>query len=225
MILSAPRRWPFAAALLAASLATTPALAVTDAAGDFLVTHAGPANPDLDIREALVFDLGLVVAFGSRFAGELGATPGASYVWGIDRGAGTAGLFTGTPPVGPGVTFDAVVVLSADGLGGFGGNVIAFNAGAPPTVTSLSDSVFAFGDVLTALVPADLLPSRGFAQADYRFNLWTRSAGDNIGIADLALGAGTFGAVPEPSTWGMLIIGLGLAGIASRRRRWQEQVA
>ena len=94
------------------------------------------------------------------------------------------------------MTFDAVLVLRADGTG----TVTAFNEVGAPTVTVLQNSVFSLGRFLGALVETSLLPSRGFAVQDYRYNLWTRSGGGNVGIADLAQGSGTFGAVPEPAT-------------------------
>lgn len=191
-----------------------PALAVIDPAGDFLPTHVGPALASVDIREASVIGFSGSFIFYSAMNGLLGDV-GTSYVWGIDRGAGTAGLFAGTPPVGPGVTFDAVVVVRPDGSG----TVTAFNQAGPPTVTDILGATFVGDTEIISIVDFGLLPSRGFALGDYRFNLWTRTGGGNTGIADLALGEGTFGAVPEPATWAMLIIGFGLVGSAARRRQ------
>jgi hypothetical protein len=205
---------------LCALLLASPALAVFDPAGDFLPTHTGTPAADIDIRIADVVNFDIALAFTADMADLVGTTPGTSYVWGIDRGAGTDGLFTGVPPVGPGVTFDAVVVLGGDGSG----SVIAFNDGAPPTITELGFGFLA-GTTISTLVDTALLPSRGFALEDYRFNLWTRSGGGNPGIADLAQESGTFGytdisgAVPEPATWGMLVLGFGFIGAALRRRR------
>ena len=202
------------AGLCAGVLFTATAEAKTDAAGDFLATHAGPNNADLDIVQANVFNFGSALGFTARFDGKIGQTTGASYVWGIDRGAGTPGLFAGTPPVGAQVTFDAVLVLRADGTG----TVTAFNEVGAPTVTSLQNGVASFRSFLGALVDTSLLPSRGFAVQDYRYNLWTRSGGGNAGIADLAQGSGTFGAVPEPATWAMMIGGFAMTGWRTRRR-------
>jgi hypothetical protein len=199
----------------AVALAAAPALAVTDPVGDFLPTHNGVNATDIDIVAAEVFRLGVFgFGFAAELAGPTGTTPGASYVWGVDRGAGVAGLFAGVPPVGPGVTFDAVVVIRADGTGA----VTAFNEVGPPTVTALDPIGIAVGgNFVAALVDYALLPSRGFALPDYRFNLWTRSGGGNAGIADLAQESGTFPAVPEPATWAMLVLGFGLIGAVIRR--------
>ena len=55
------------------------------------------------------------------------------------------------------------------------------------------------GPDLTAVIPLSMLPSTGFAPADYHFNLWPRDGlGTNDQIADFAPDASTF-AVPEPS--------------------------
>lgn len=212
-----------------ALVAASPSRAVTDPAGDFLPTHGGIASPDIDLVAAEMFILqGARLGLSAGLAGVVGSTPGASYVFGVDRGAGLPGLFTGVPPVGPGVTFDAVVVVRADGTG----VVTAFNEGAPPTVTVLdADDILVDGNLVAAFVDIALLPSRGFALADYRFNVWSRSGGGNTGIADLAQESGTFGfvnsagAVPEPASWAMLIAGFGLAGNALRRRRRAEVLA
>lgn len=194
-------------------LAAAPAAAVVDPAGDFLSTHAGPSLASVDIREAVVFNFSGSFVLYSAMDGLIGDT-GTSYVWGIDRGAGMAGLFTGAPSVGPGVTFDTVVVVRPDGSG----SVTAFNEIGTPTVTDILGATFVGKTELITFVDFGLLPSRGFALNDYRFNLWTRTGGGNSGIADLAQGQGTFGAVPEPASWAMLIIGFGLVGSAARRQ-------
>jgi hypothetical protein len=195
-------------------LSAAPAQAVIDPAGDFLATHGGPALASTDIREASVIGFSGSFIFYSAMNGLIGDV-GTSYVWGVDRGAGATGLFAGTPPVGPGITFDAVVVVRPDGSG----TVTAFNEAGPPTVTDILGATFVGDTEIITFVDFGLLPSRGFALGDYRFNLWTRTAGGNTGIADLAQGEGTFGAVPEPATWAMLMIGFGLVGNAARRRQ------
>ncbi|WP_243453776.1 PEPxxWA-CTERM sorting domain-containing protein [Sandaracinobacteroides saxicola] len=210
---------PLRAALAAMLCLASPVLAVaSDARGDFLPSFTGTPADDLDIGAGTVIIDTSHLQFGAVMFDRIGLTPDISLVWGIDRGAGTPGLFTGTPPVGPGVTFDAVVVLRANGSG----QVIAFNDGAPPTVTALSDpQADVFGSVAFAFVPFDLLPSRGAALRDYRYNLWTRSGGGNALIADLLQDKGTFLAegVPEPATWAMLVGGFGMVGAAMRRRQ------
>ena len=43
--------------------------------------------------------------------------------------------------------------------------------------------------------------------------------GDYFGVDDLSITIGGTGAIPEPSSWAMLIAGFGLSGAAMRRRR------
>ncbi len=44
--------------------------------------------------------------------------------------------------------------------------------------------------------------------------------GPNPGLSNIA-----FGAVPEPATWGMMVVGFGMIGYATRRRRWADATA
>lgn len=203
-------------AALAMVAAATPTFAVTDRTDDLLPTYVGPRTAELDFNAA---EAGYNTLAGGFFlttshVESPGKTPGLSVTWGIDRGAGTPGLFAGDPPIGPSIRFDAVLVVRP--LGEI--TLAVFNPDGPPTVTVL-DSRAPFNDgLLTGFIPFDLLPSRGFALADYRFNAWSRGGSGNAGIADLALKDGTFGAVPEPASWAMMVAGFGLIGAAARRR-------
>jgi hypothetical protein len=199
----------------------SPARAVTffDPIGDFLPTYIGPQNPDLDVRSIELFQNATTVSLNATIGGLLGVTPGAVYVWGVNRGAGTEGLLAGSPPVGAGVLFDAVILLRADGTG----QVTTFNAGGlPPTTTLLAPgSITTAGGAITAVIPLSLLPSRGFAPTSYLYNLWPRNGvGSNTQISDFAPNASSvFAAVPEPGAWAMMILGFGMIGVALRRRR------
>ncbi len=87
-----------------------------DPVGDFLSAYAGPARGDLDVVMAGPFLSGPdEVVLSGTHADLIGTTPGAAYVWGIDRGAGAELLTMLDPPVGEGVVFDAVVVVLPDG--------------------------------------------------------------------------------------------------------------
>jgi hypothetical protein len=201
---------------------------VSDTPLDFAPTYVGVRLPELDIRDAVTIFNGEAFDIYSSHGFTFPANPGApprTFVWGVDRGAGEERLVDGSPSLGQGVFFDAVVVLTVTGLADISGFVTTFGPGGPLT-TDLDDNVFTFGDLHGALVPVSLLPSTGFAFTDYRFNLWSRDGAGNDHIADFALEGGMFGvedqspaAVPEPATWALMIGGFGMAGAALRRRR------
>ena len=104
----------FKPALLAATLALSlPSLAaavpLTDAANDFIASYTGPKNGDLDVRSSEVFLGNGVFDFTASLGGNIGTTAGGFYVFGVNRGAGTArfaslGLNN--------VLFDAVVIIN-----------------------------------------------------------------------------------------------------------------
>lgn len=185
---------------------------IFDPANDFLPTYtAGPKNGDLDVTAVGVTFNGSSFVLTATLNGPLGTTPGALFVWGIDRGAGTARF----GPLAPGVLFDSVVTLRADATGTVnrivGGGTSSL---APGDVTVI-------GNTLTAIVPASFLPSLGKAEADYTFNLWPRlGAGNNNQISDFAPDNSNIGAtaVPEPSTVVLASLG-GLILLARWRRK------
>jgi hypothetical protein len=208
---------------LAVTLAATgaSAAAVIDPAGDFVATYTGPHNGDLDILSAGVSFDGTNFHLNSSLNGMIGTSSGSLYVWGINRGAGTARLTLGTPSVGQNILFDAVAVLFPNGTA----RAVTFPAMGAPTITPLSGAVTVTGNTISGIVPLSLLPSRGFAAEDYTFTLWSRRrvnpAMDGFAseIADFAPDASSLTAsVPEPSTWLTLIVGFGLVGAAMRRR-------
>lgn len=209
-------------ALAGAVLAiATPALALTDAADDFLGTYTGPHSADLDILSASVIYDGASFQLSATLAGAPGATEGSLYVWGINRGAGAPRLTFGAPSVGSSVFFDAVAVMFPDGLG----RIAILPAMGSPAITNLPGLVNVQGNSISASFAASLLPSNGFAPEDYTFTLWSRRRvnplvdGTNAEIADFAPDiAGVRAAVPEPATWALMIVGVASVGAVLRRR-------
>lgn len=202
------------AAAVAVTAAATPARAApfVDAANDFIATYTGPQGADLDVLVSEVFLESGVFNFTATLGGAVGATPGGFYVFGIDRGQGTARFGA----LATGVLFDAVVVINNDGTG------IARDLLAGVT-TVLAPSAISFsGNSLSAFVDASLLPSTGFGATQFSYNLWPRSPGAGIGtISDFAPDNANalITAVPEPASWALLIAGFGLVGFSARRRR------
>ena len=186
---STTRRTPPAASLLTAALLLAACEGstgsddrpsrISDPANDFLASFAGTRNADLDVRSAEVTYDGTDFVFRGAMAGAVGTTQGALYVWGINRGAGTARF----PSLAPGVLFDAVVIIQPSGTS----RVVIFNTTPPTTSNLAAANVTVSGNEVTARVPASLLPGQGFAFADYTVNLWPRTgAGNDNQIADFA---------------------------------------
>ncbi|WP_436805972.1 PEPxxWA-CTERM sorting domain-containing protein [Sphingomonas sp. DT-51] len=186
-----------------------------DATGDFLPSYtAGPPLADLDVTSFSVnYDAaGKFFTLGATFAGAIDAMTAGLYVIGVNTGTGTIRPFA---PIGQeNVIFNQAIVLRKDGTGSVGATAL------DPGAISIA------GNIITARVGEALLPSTGFTAANYGFNLWPRiGLGNNAQITDFAPNNanlstnGLQGAVPEPATWALMILGFGVVGAALRRRR------
>lgn len=185
-----------------------------DPTGYFLSSYTGPQTADLAVvAYGATFD-GLVFHLSATMAGAIGTTPGALYVWGVDRGAGTERFLAGTPSIGAGIKFDSALILKPDGTGTFNDIVGGTRATLPSSNVSIS------GSTITADLPLSFATSKGFAAADYGFNLWPRvGVGQNSQISEFAPAGSDFKAtlVPEPAS--IAVFGLAMAGLAALRRR------
>ncbi len=217
--LSAHRAWAAVGSVLAvSSLALAAASAhaadaVSDPLGDFLPTFAGSAaaSPDLDVVGATVtYNAGLnLFTFSSTQAGAVGTTASGLYVWGVNRGAGTAAF---APNGITGVLFDAVVLLRPDGTGSVGGMAL------PDGAVTVS------GNVIRGEVSGSLLASTGFTLPNYTFNLWPRDTAfaGYAAISDFAPDNANFTAIPVPEPASVVLMALGTAGLLAWRSRRQQ---
>lgn len=185
------------------------AATVTDATGDFLPSYTGPLLPDLDVtRFSVTYDpLGMNFLLGARFAGAIDpATPGL-YVIGVNTGTGVIDPFDG---IGQGnVIFNQAIVVQKTGASNLGTATIS-------------------GNTMSAIVPLAALPSTGFSPLNYGFNIWPRTAPPPSGnevISDFSPENATLSAVPEPSSWAMLLLGFGLVGGVVRSARRRQKLA
>jgi len=201
-----------AALVLGLPLSSQALEGITDREGDFLATFAGSsASSDLDVLSASVFynpstDLFTLKA---TMDGAIGSTATGFYVWGVNRGAGTAGFAS----IGiNGVRFDRVILLRPDGTGTVAG------VGNLP-----GGSITISGNTITGVVSGSMLASTGFAnKLDYTWNIWPRDGAfvGNAAISDFAPDNANFSAtaVPEPASAALLLGGLGMVAAIARRR-------
>jgi hypothetical protein len=211
------RRTYLLAAALSAAVTTPAAATVVDPAGDFLATYGGPQSGNVDVLSASATSDGTNLFLSAVLNGTVGAS-GSLYVFGINRGAGTARLAGGSPSVGASVLFDAVAVLFPDGTS----RIATFPAAGAPTITNLPGAVTVSGNTISGTFALSLLPSTGFDPANYTYTLWSRQRvnpaadGTNVEIADFGP-AILASAVPEPGSWLMMLLGFGVIGSLLRR--------
>lgn len=187
---------------------------ITDPKGDFLATFGGSsASGDLDVLAATVLYNPAIDTFflKATLDGAVGSTATGLYVWGVNRGGGTAGF--GASLGLDGVRFDRVVLVRPNGTGSVAGTSLA------PGAITIS------GNTITAAVSGSLLPNNGFAnKLDYTWNLWPRdtAVAGVAAISDFAPNnanfTSTITAVPEPASAALLLGGLGLVAVYRRRQ-------
>ncbi len=203
-----------ALALLGLPLASQALNSINDPKGDFLATFAGSAvSTDLDVLSATVtYNPGTdLFTLSATMDGAIGSTASGFYVWGVNRGAGSAGFAN----IGiTGVRFDRVIIVRPDGSGTIGG------VGALP-----SGSVTVAGNTITGVVSGSLLPGTGFNnKLDYTWNLWPSDGAfaGTAAISDFAPNNANFTATPVPEPGTATLSALGLAGLLAWRRRRQS---
>ncbi len=168
-------------ALVAVMLAgmATPATAQTDPANDFVPGYTGPRNGDLDVRSFRATFDGATFRLDATTGARIGTTATGLYVWGFNRGQGTAAFAA----IGAtDVLFDSVVIINPAG-----GMVTIVDAITGSRVNLPASAITVSGNSISAVIPASMLTPRGFAQANYLVNLWPRSGvGGNNLISDFA---------------------------------------
>ena len=193
------------------SAAASASFAVNDPIGDFLPSYTGAKNGDLDVVSSFVtYNAGSDTFFFSGTMNDaIGSTSTAFYVWGLDRGTGTARFGA----LADHVLFDSVVILRLDG---------SATVNLLPGATVLAGAATFAGNTISASISGALLPGAGFAKSAYTWNLWPRDSVPvgNAQISDFAPVNSNVAvaAVPEPSTVALLALGLGALGWRAKRR-------
>ena len=193
------------------SAAASASFAVNDPIGDFLPSYTGAKNGDLDVVSSFVtYNAGSDTFFFSGTMNDaIGSTTTAFYVWGLDRGTGTARFGA----LADHVLFDSVVILRLDG---------SATVNLLPGATVLAGAATFAGNTISASISGALLPGAGFAKSAYTWNLWPRDSVPvgNAQISDFAPDNSNVAvaAVPEPSTVALLALGLGALGWRAKRR-------
>jgi hypothetical protein len=188
---------------------------VVDAVGDYVAGFGGSTAGDLDVLSASVVyrPTAHLFTLEGTMAANIGSSAGGFYVYGVDRGQGTA-RFAANGITG--VLFDMVVIINADGSG----RVNDLVGGLPAFVFGAG-----FAHISGPSFSLDLddshLPSRGFASAAYTWNLWPRDGTQPTGfrqISDFAPDNSNFATtVPEPAS--LALAALGMAALLGVRRR------
>ena len=194
-------------------------------ASTFLPTYAGPESPSLALNSISATFNGSFFDFSSTSEAPVNSAPtGSLYVWGINRGSGTARFFTSpptlsSPDIGSNVLFDAVFVINPTG----NSMVNLFNGQSPEIVPS--SDIHISGNTINAYLPLSFLPTTGAQPQDYSVDLWPRvGLGQNNQIAQFY---GITNAVdpvnvqvavtPLPAPWLLITSGLGLIWWLQRR--------
>jgi len=172
------KRLALAALCAAGLIAQAQAVPFLDEADDFLPSYTGPKDADLDVVQAdtVIDRAAQTITFSGTVRGAIDTHSQKLYVFGVDRGAGTAGRdlvfqgpLGGEPKIGAGVRWDAAVALTA------GGQALFFDALHPGLVPLPDVAVAIRGNQISASVPLALFPSQGLRPEQYTYNLWPRS--------------------------------------------------
>lgn len=111
--------------------------------------------------------------------GRAGQATGAGgvYVWGVNRGAGTARFGS----IATGVLFDFVVIVKPGATSSVRDFITNVAIDLPASSVTIS------GSSIEVRVPAALMPTQGFALAAYPSNFWPRTGlVSNTQIADFS---------------------------------------
>lgn len=197
--------------------------------------HEDPGTGTSTEAALLTFDAGVGNTFTFDAEGLIGCCSAISAAHTPDGAAGSMNIIGAnglSSLTGNGlVPLVAVFTTDTDPFGGAAPAALGFDANNPTGLSPLLNQVFYVGDgragrndaggaFLSFLAPSTATRLYiGVIDAS-GFNAPTGFYHDNPGSfsVDVSLTAPTTGAIPEPSTWAMMILGFGAAGAMMRRR-------
>lgn len=159
---------------------------ISDPVGDFLPTYTGAQVAGLDVvahEVDFLQDQDRMVFYG-KMDGAIAPTQavGGLYLFGIDRGQGTARFLSGTPVIGPNVVWDSVLRINPNGTGNFNNLLAGLNTPLNPADIHINGNEFTASVPLSLLTPAATKPPQ-----EWTYNLWPRNGvGQNVQVSDLA---------------------------------------
>jgi hypothetical protein len=159
-----------------------------------------------------------------------GGVPGAYFNVSGDINSGPISATFGRSGIGVG-TFTDDFVFRIDQMGLGSGSITTILAGIAGSATDLDFDMVTFSNG-TSTFPV-LTVDTGFQESGGLSNIPIMSGALNtLSVTYTSRGQGSFGgnlsfaptisAIPEPSTWAMMILGFGAVGVALRRRRKDE---
>lgn len=135
--------------------------------GDFIPSFVGAHNGNLDVVTTFATFDGVMFHIGATVNNIILPGPNALYVFGFDRGVGTARFGA----IATGVLFDSVITLTTGAAGIIlGGRDLVTNLPIDMSTATVRVS----GATFQIDFAASLLPSQGFSPDHFGVNLWPR---------------------------------------------------